>query len=389
MIVVKGTWLSEPRAQAVFHALETAGHRAFAVGGCVRNALLGAPVEDLDIATDALPDETIAAVESAGLKAVPTGKEHGTITVVSDGEGYEVTTFRADMETDGRRATVRFSQDLTEDARRRDFTINALYADKSGRVTAPLGSEQLEDLSARRVRFIGQAEDRIREDYLRILRYFRFSAWYGDPEAGFDPDELAAIAECLDGLEILSRERVGAETKKLLTAQDPARAVAAMAQVGVLTRVLLGADPRALGPLVELEEAAGIRPDPLRRLVAMGVSHDPGLRLSKKEVRRIETLVAAIADGGNNAALGYKYGSDTAKDALLVRHASLGMPLGPEALNAIDRGAQMVFPINAADLMPGLSGAALGEALSALEAEWIASDFNLTREDLLDRAKRA
>jgi len=259
MTRVTGSWLDSEDTQAVMAVLEEAGHQALAVGGCVRNALLGVAVSDVDIATDARPERVMEIAAAAGLKAVPTGIDHGTVTVVANKVGHEVTTFRRDVETDGRRATVAYADRVEEDAHRRDFTMNALYARADGTVIDPLGG--LPDLRARRVRFIDDPHDRIREDYLRILRFFRFHAWYGDPAAGLDPDGLAACAELSDGMDRLSRERIGAETRKLLAAPDPAPAVAAMAQAGVLIHVLPGANPQALPVLVHLERAAGVAPE--------------------------------------------------------------------------------------------------------------------------------
>ena len=188
---VTGDWLKGP-VQSVFAAVEAGGHRIFAVGGCVRNALLHEPISDVDLATDAHPDRVVDLCEAAGLKVVPTGIDHGTVTVIAEGQGFEVTTFRKDVETDGRRAVVAFSTDLKTDAERRDFTINALYADRDGVLHDPLGG--LADVPVRRVRFINNAHDRIREDALRILRFFRFYATYGDPGEGLDPDGLSACA---------------------------------------------------------------------------------------------------------------------------------------------------------------------------------------------------
>ena len=219
---IAGDWLALPATRAVCAALTARGDRALFVGGCVRNALLGRPVADIDIATDALPERTIALAAAAGLHPVPTGLAHGTVTIVADHRPFEVTTFRRDVTTDGRHATVAFSTDLAEDAARRDFTMNALYADPSGAVIDPL--DGLSDLLARRVRFVGDPAERIAEDYLRILRFFRIHAWYGDPAGGLDADGLAACAALQDGLDQLSRERVGAEMTKLLAAADPAPA---------------------------------------------------------------------------------------------------------------------------------------------------------------------
>jgi len=255
---VTGDWIDNKGTQDLMKALLDSGYQALFVGGCVRNALLGVAVADVDIATDATPTRVMALAKAAKMKPVPTGVEHGTVTVVSGGIAHEVTTFRKDVETDGRRAVVAFATDLADDAHRRDLTMNALYANADGTVVDPLGG--LDDLKARRVRFIDDAEARIREDYLRILRFFRFHAWYGDPAKGMDVTALAAISANLDGLDTLSRERVAAETLKLLAAPDPAPAVAAMAQIGVLVRILPDADCRALPTLVHYETCR--KPDP-------------------------------------------------------------------------------------------------------------------------------
>lgn len=222
-------WLVRPETRAVFDALARAGHEARAVGGSVRNALLGLPVNDVDIATPATPEAVTAAARAAGLAAHPTGIDHGTVTVVSGHIPHEVTTLRRDVETDGRRAVVAYSTDWAEDAARRDFTINALYADADGRVFDPRGTG-LPDLDARAVRFIGDADARIREDYLRILRFFRFSACYSAGRC--DEEGLAACARNRAGLTRLSAERVHAESIKIFA--SPAAAL--MVVVGAMLR---------------------------------------------------------------------------------------------------------------------------------------------------------
>lgn len=362
-----GRWLEG--AQPVFAAL--APHPAYAVGGAVRNALLGQPVADVDIATAARPEEVMRRAEAAGLRAVPTGFAHGTVTVVAGGEDYEVTTFRRDEESFGRHARVAFSDDLAEDARRRDFTLNALYATPAGEVVDPLGG--LADCLARRVRFVGRAEERIREDYLRILRFFRFHAWYG---AG-PPDAagLAACAALAGGLEGLSRERVGAEMMKLLAAPDPVPAVAAMAEAGVLAQVRPGAAPAALARLA----AAGAPADPVLRLAALGGRGE--LRLSRRDARRIGALSTAALGAAGPGELGYRLGAAEAEAAMLLRQALTGAPPPPGWRGAVAAGAAAVFPLRAADLPE--TGAALGRRLAALEARWIASGFRLGRAELL------
>lgn len=374
-------WLDAPAPRAVTAALNAAGWRAYYVGGCVRDAALGRTAADIDVATDARPEAVMAAARAAGLKAVPTGIGHGTVTLVHDGAPVEVTTFRRDVETDGRRAVVAFTDDLVEDARRRDFTMNALYATPEGEVVDPLGG--LPDLRAGRLRFVGAPADRIAEDALRILRFFRFHAWYGDPRAGLDAEALAACAEAADKVDRLSRERVGAETARLLAAPDPAPAVRAMAAHGVLARILPGAEAASLGPVVQGEALAGLGPDWRRRLAALGWRADwpARLRLSRGDARALEAIRAALGAGGPLAAAAYRHGPDAARDAALIRAAALGRPPPGDLAAETGRGAAARFPVRAADL--ALEGPALGAALRRLEAAWIASDFSLDRRALL------
>jgi poly(A) polymerase len=376
---VAGDWQQDPATQAVCAALVGGGHQALFVGGCVRNALLGFAVGDIDIATDATPDRVTELVREAGLKAVPTGFDHGTVTVVAAGRPYEVTTFRKDVQTDGRHAIVAFSSQITEDAARRDFTMNALYALPDGTVIDPLGG--LADLQARRLRFVGHADQRIREDYLRILRFFRFHAWYGDPDQGIDPDGLAACAAHLEGLASLSRERIGAEMRKLLAAPDPAPAVGSMAQAGVLTAILPGADPTALAPLVHLE--GGMAPRWQRRLAVLGGDDlQDRLRLSRAEDRDIARLRSEIGGTHRPAALGHVLGADLGTDAVLARAALLEHPLPPDWQAEVARGAHNRFPVTADDL-PSLIGPALGQELKRLQKAWLQSDLRLSKQELL------
>lgn len=369
MTRLSGDWVTRSETQAVFDAMEAAGGQAWFVGGCVRDALLGREVGDIDLATAMPPQAVLAAAEAAGLNGVPTGIEHGTITVVSGGVPHEVTTFRRDVETDGRRAVVAFADTMIEDARRRDFTMNALYADRQGAVSDPLGG--LADLHALRVVFIGDASERIAEDHLRILRFFRFHAWFAAP--GFNADALAAIADGLDGLDRLSRERVGHEMLKLLAAPDPAPAVATMERVGVLARVLPGANSVTLAPLVEAERAAGRAPDALARLAAMGgEAVAERLRLSRKDAAVLEHINEAL--GESDAAAAYYHGERVAWAAALIR--------GQADAFAIARGASATFPIRAADLMDRFEGPALGAKLKDLESRWVASGFTLTADQL-------
>ena len=382
MTRITDEWLTGADTQAVFSALTAEGHVAYAVGGCVRNSMLGVPVTDVDIATDATPEEVQHLAKKAGLRSVPTGIEHGTITIVTNGIGYEVTTFRADVDTHGRHATVRFSTDMVEDAARRDFTMNAVYADANGTVADPLGG--LPDLMARRLRFIGDASQRIREDYLRILRYFRFWAWYADTETGFDFEALAAIAGNLAGLETLSQERVTSELTKLLSAPDPAPAVATMDQTGVLATILPGATREALAPLVHLESEWDVRPNAIRRLAIFGQFEVGALRLPKKAVRKLALFRSLISEPCGAAEMAYRHDLATSQNVLLLRAAVFETPVSRDDWDAAEVGAKAGFPVRAADLMPEYQGAELGRKLSELEAKWISSGFTLSRDTLLN-----
>ncbi len=367
-------WLADPATQAVMAALAP----ALAVGGAVRDTLMGRAVGDVDLATPHPPDIVMARGQAAGLRIVPTGLAHGTITVVAATRSFEVTTFRRDVATDGRHAVVAFGADLAADAARRDFTVNALYAEADGTVLDPLGG--LPDLAARRVRFIGDPAARIAEDGLRILRFFRFHAWIADPLGGIDADGLAACAAAAERIDRLSRERVGAEMRRLLAAPDPGPALGAMAAAGILARVLPGATATRIGPLVAVETAAGIAPHWPRRLAVLGgEGHEAALRLSSAETGALRAIAAA---DGTPAARAAVAGGDAARDALLIAAAD-GVPLPPDWTAEIARGAAATLPLTAQDLMPPLSpGPALGAALARARAAWLEGDLRLDRAAL-------
>ncbi|AUH35197.1 CCA tRNA nucleotidyltransferase [Paracoccus tegillarcae] len=382
MTQIGGPFLTDPALTAVLDAIEAGGHRALLVGGVVRNAVLGEPVNDIDLATDARPERVSELAASAGLKPVPTGIDHGTVTVVSNGTGIEVTTFRRDVETDGRHAVVAFSDRIEDDAQRRDFTMNALYATRDGQVLDPVGG--LDDLRARRLRFVGNAQARIREDYLRVLRYFRFHAWYGRQ---VDPAALAACAALADGLDGISKERIGVEMRKLLAAPDPSEALSLMAQAGVLAHVLPGADASAMPDLVGAEAAAGITPSWPRRLALLCTDKTVTalLRLSRDEAKVQARLAEAKAGDWSLNEAGYHLGKTLAVDHTLTR-AARGQKLPDGWIARIEHAAQAGLPISADDLMPQLEGASLGRGLRAAEEAWIAGDFALPAPALIDVA---
>lgn len=369
--------------QGVIDAIEAGNKHAFLVGGAVRNALLGEDVDDMDIATDARPEQVTELAQAAGLRVVPTGIDHGTVTVIHQQRGFEVTTFRHDVETDGRHAVVTFTSDLAEDARRRDFTMNALYADRHGTVIDPVGG--LKDLAARKLRFVGEPAERIREDYLRILRFFRFLAWYGR-EA--DPAAVAACERLRDGLSRIARERVGGEMRKLLSAPDPSMALHLMQDSGVLELLLPRATAADVPRLVAIEQAHGIAPAWQRRLIGLhpvpATSWD--LRLSRAEAKRLSSLTDAVRDRYSLDRAGYGLEPDLAKDVAILRSLREDWPLPPDWQDQLRRAAGAPFPISARDLGDQLQGPALGLGLRAAQSAWIDSGFALPAPALIDIA---
>ncbi len=396
--------------QTLLRILSLEGEEARIVGGAVRNQLLGQPICDIDIATTCLPQQVIVRVEKAGFKAIPTGVAFGTVMVVSPSCSYEVTTLRSDVETDGRHAKVVFGRDWQKDAERRDFTINALYCDAAGFLYDDVGG--LKDIASRTVRFIGIAENRIREDYLRILRFFRFFAWYGMGRP--DVQGLKACACLKDGLQKLSAERIWVEMKKLLTAVDPTRALLWMRQSGILTRIFpeterWGID--TIHSLVKTEQALGWKADPLLRLESL-LPPDPirlhemarRLRLSHKETTRLKEW-AELEMINHNCSdsfvqkLIYFHGRQPVLDQLSLSVAiTHGAVL--EEREALQNSANYIrlyklaqkwqiptFPINGKDLMKkGFSkGVLLGKKLKELEALWIESGFLMDRHTLLEK----
>lgn len=386
----------------LLRVLNEPGEEARVVGGAVRNTLLQRPVTDVDIATTALPQVVSERVRRAGMKPVPTGIEHGTVTVVVDHEAYEVTTLREDMETDGRRAVVRFGRSWEHDAARRDFTINALYASADGTVVDLVGG--LADLEARRVRFIGDAEARIREDYLRILRLFRFHAAYG--EGPVDVLALHAAIRCRAGLGGLSHERVRAELLKLLLAPGAAHTLAVMSDCGLVQPLLAGlADVGAFARLCACEGAFAVPPDAIRRLAALALRSADDvprlrdkLRLSNGEMRRLAALAlrhpalpAPEAGAGEQRAFIYRAGNEAALDRALLAAAHGQGDMAPLVAAAVN-WAPPRLPVSAGDLIRrGMRpGPALGRALAAAEAAWVNADFPMgedAREALIDAAQ--
>ncbi|QNE31378.1 CCA tRNA nucleotidyltransferase [Sphingomonas sp. NBWT7] len=369
VILPRAVWRDRPGLDALADALGAANGDARYVGGAVRDTLLGLDVADIDIATRHTPADVVARLEAAGIRAIPTGIAHGTVTAVSAGTVVEVTTLREDVETDGRHATVAFTDDWQADAARRDFTINALYADPlTGAVFDYFGG--LDDLAERRVRFIGDPYRRIAEDHLRILRFFRFHARFGDV---IDRPGLDACTDRANDLMALSRERVAAELLKLLVARNAVPVVALMIERGIFRPVLPEiTDAAALAALAAREQAAGVAPDPIRRLATLIPCADAEtigarLRLSNADRKRLVAASAGAGDEGARA-LAYRYGTTQAIDRLLVA----GAPLDDIAEWTPPR-----LPIGGGEIVA--RGVARGPdvacVLREVESRWIAEGF--------------
>ncbi len=399
-------WLKHGEVARLLAVLNRDGEEARVVGGAVRNELLHLPVGEIDVATTAVPEEVVRRVDAAGWKAIPTGIEHGTITVVIDGKPFEVTTLRQDVETYGRKAKVSFGRDWGADAERRDFTINALSAAADGTVYDYGGG--IADIAARRVRFIGDPAKRIAEDYLRILRFFRFHAWYG--EGALDAAGLHACIVARGGLEMLSRERVRMELLKLLLAPHATPMLAVMTETGILGTVLGGVPLLAsFENMVKVEAAAGLEADAVRRLGALGVAVREDaerlaqrLRLSNAEAERLMALdywwrVSPAAGEQAARALLYHLGPQSFADRALLAWSRSDAGAANDAWRGLAdlprHWKAPVFPLKAADfLRRGVAaGPRMGEALRAAEAAWIAADFPADRaaiEAIADRAAR-
>jgi len=388
---ITAEWLEAKPLRSIFAAFERAHVDVCVVGGAIRNTLIDRRVVDVDLATPVLPEAVIQLAKEAGLGAYPTGIDHGTVTLVSDGVGFEVTTLRRDVETDGRHAIVAFTQSWNEDARRRDFTINALYCTSDGTIYDPIGG--LADLRRRRVRFIGNAEARIREDYLRILRFFRFSADYGKGQ--LDAPGLAAAIDLKEGLTELAAERIRAELLKLLAAPFAADIVRTMHDNGILDLVVPGAlNPERLARLQAIESGLGQPPDVICGLAALAVSEPATvdalaqrLRLSNAEVAALKAAVIvnpdidpARPDLAARAVL-YRLGREAFRRAALLAwarsDASPADPAWRKRSLLADRWSPPTMPFGGSDVLAlGVpAGPAVGDVLRAFEAWWIAGDF--------------
>lgn len=393
-------WMTAPATTAVLNALEAAGGADCArfVGGCVRNAVIGKPIADIDLATTLTPDAVTKALRAGGVRAIPTGVEHGTVTAVFQHQPVEVTTLRRDVETDGRRAVVAFTTDWRQDALRRDFTLNSLYACRDGSIYDPTG-HGVADAKAGRIVFVGDPEQRLREDHLRSLRFFRFLAWYG--RGAPDAAAVEAIARLKDKVASLAAERISAELLKLLAAQDPRAAVRLMHETGVLGVVLPGRlDLARLEAMVEIGGT-----DALLRLAAL-LPDDPAAAIATAERLRLsnaerDRLAAALAPApeirpglppAKVRATVYRLGRQAFADRAKLAWAAAGAG-DAEAWRGLlaiaETWSQPALPVGGADVLAAGApkGPRVGEILRALEAWWIEGDFSADRAAALAKLK--
>jgi tRNA nucleotidyltransferase/poly(A) polymerase len=397
-------WLGSGPAGRVLELLNGSGEEARVVGGAVRNALLNIPVGDIDIATTAVPEEVIRRARSAGIKSVPTGIEHGTVTLVLDKSPFEVTTLRQDVETFGRKARVAFGRDWVRDAQRRDFTINGLSVGADGVVHDHVGG--LEDITAKRVRFIGDPDRRIAEDYLRILRFFRMHAAFGTGA----PDREAYLASLRgrEGLAGLSAERIRMEVLKLLVADGALQAAIAMEDGGLLLALFGGVGYRGpFAAMIAAERMLGLKPDPMRRLAALAVAVTEDakrlairLRLTNGETRALDSMghrwwrLPGMDEAAARRRL-YRLGEARYRDRLLLAWARAGSDSDPAPWRALatlpERWSAPAFPLKAADFKArGIAdGPALGQILALAEDAWLAADFPLEESALASIADQS
>jgi poly(A) polymerase len=396
-------WMTAPETQAVMRALHADGGEARFVGGAVRNALLGEGVSDVDIATTLLPEAVIARLKAAGLGAVPTGIAHGTVTAIAGGKPFEVTTLRRDVETDGRRAVIAFTTDWREDAMRRDFTMNALYASEDGTLYDYFGG--VDDVRAGRVRFVGDAAMRIREDYLRILRLFRFHAWYG--KGALDSAALAAATAERVGLKRLSGERVQKELLRLLEAEDPVPVLRVMHTTGILSELLpQELHLNRLERLAAIQRAAKFAPDAALRLAALipdgaVLARDIAERLKVSNALRErlvgaaekDSRIAASLDESTAKRLLYRLSTECFQDQVLLAWAASGAAptdAAWRALFALSKNWQSPsFPLDGKDVMAAgyEEGPRIGVVLRDVETWWVENNFAPDRSALLARLK--
>ena len=378
-------WLRNPSAQKLSKLYKNFGYQVLFVGGCVRNTILKKPVTDIDLATDAQPEEIIKIAKENNIRFVPTGLAHGTITLIIDNKNYQITTFRTDFDHDGRYAKVEFTESLLLDASRRDLTINALYCNHVGEVIDPLNG--LDDIKKQKIKFIGNPNERIKEDNLRILRFFRFQAIYGNKNLEIDSIALEACHNHKSKLAALSKERITSELRKILSAPNPLEVIIKMNETGVLNELFQNVSIDSLEAYLKTEEKFKININWLGRLLSLQVTQEEeSLKLTRCEFKFLKQTKSAIENQIHVLEFSYYNGVENGKIYSILQNFRHNIILSKNLLNQINSLATKKFPITAKDLMPEIRGKKLGEALRSLEDRWIKSNFTLSKKDLLAEA---
>ena len=379
---INSEWIKNKVTQNILKIFEGADHNAYLVGGCIRNSILNIPVTDIDISTDATPQQTVDLFNRENFKVAPTGFSHGTVTVISEGIPYQITTMRSDQNTDGRHADVVFSDDIKKDAERRDFTINALYADSTGKIINPIGG--LEDFNPLAIKFIGDPNNRIQEDYLRILRFFRFHAQFSELVTQFDKVALDAIKKNQDGLKKLSKERIWSELKKILSTSNPARSLYKMSQLGILEIILENKNVHNIKRFNLIEKKMGLEPEPIRRLVAITENtEDTFLNLSRKEAKKFSLLKGLLKKKHDPAELVYQFNREIAQSVLAIYTFYKGEKLKLSDIKKIEKACLFPCPITGAQISKYMDGATVGIKIKEAQRVWINSNFKSDEAKIL------
>tara|TARA_A100001011_G_scaffold263738_1_gene272350 strand:+ start:575 stop:1780 length:1206 start_codon:yes stop_codon:yes gene_type:complete len=385
------TWLKSSAVRRIWKILSSNGAKVYFVGGCVRDTILGREIKDIDIATDALPSKVVELAQAAGLKVIKVGLKYGSVKVVVEQECFEVTTFRSDLVTDGRHPKVGFSQNILDDASRRDFTMNAIYMTIDGKIIDPLSG--WEDLINGHVRFIGEPKKRIKEDYLRILRYFRFISTYVGSVESVDYNSVKACTEAIPGLKTLSHNRVWEELQKILLAEDPYPVLQLMKGSNILDEILPLANVGCLARFLKIENKVDLESTEINRLLALNIncarSWVKNFPLKKEKIEWLKKILVILRDHSSLKVKGYKYGMNLTLASLALSKANSSEKIENNDLANIKQGSVKKFPINASDLLEFFPPSRdLGVELKRLQCLWFASDLELGRNELLVKLKK-
>ena len=383
-------WNSDSPLKTLIHSLESSGGVAYLVGGCVRNTILGRPFTDIDIATDLLPEQVVKISKKEGYKVIQTGLSYGTVTIVNAGRKFEVTTFRSDIKTYGRKASVKFTADIKLDAMRRDFTMNSIYMNISGEIIDPLGS--LDDLLEKKIKFIGNPSERIEEDNLRILRFFRFLAEFNKGRSDIDQDTMEALYKYKKEVKSLSRERIWMELKRILSVPEPQHIFSIMIEKGILDEVFPPIEIEGLSKVITAEKKYSVSPSHLVRLFSLNKSIGKKwahyVSLTSNEAKILEFIKESLVHYKDLKTVAYKFGRVVAEGWLLNYDDGFSEMIPSKISEIIDNGCNTFFPVSGVDLLEEMEeGPELGRQMEWLEDLWIKSGFTMGKKELLSKLK--